>query len=597
MTERIKAIGTLILLALALAAFVIVTPANGARPDTFSGKIFFDNNSNATLDAADTGTPGVTVDLYRDLNHNGLIDRADLRLETTTSDEQGDFSFVAPATGSFVIRVNPRSLPHGQRLTTSGQHAVVAPVTGKTPVRYDFGHTTQSFAENQLIIGFHAGTTAMTAQGVTALDGLKVRAQIAPLNAYVVETLPGMTEQLLSDLQRMPSVKYVQRNYLASGAYAPGDPDYTDPVKSYGLRRINAESAWDVIKGSAAITVAVVDSGLSMTHLEFTGRIMPGWDFVNGDADPSDDQGHGTHVAGIIASAMDNGAGLTGLAPEVNIMPVKVLNAANTGTWTDIAAGIVYAADHGAQIINLSLGGPVDDIILLDAVQYATGKGVFLAAAAGNIPDGGPFYPASYDEAVSVTATNSDDVRWTSSNYGDSIDVAAPGAAIWNTVWTSANPQAYASKNGTSMATAYVSGLAALLLSANPTLTTADLRQILQQSAADLGDPGWDPLYGYGRIDAGAALNVGGAYVRPTAMPSPTLSPTATATPTKTPTATPTATPTVVPPYIRRGERRQRHLHRQPGPGMDGGPGVQHGGLGLHERLRQNNDYRGCRHR
>ncbi len=357
----------------------------------------------------------------------------------------------------------------------------------------DFGHTTQAYVEGQVIVGFRPGAAAKAMEAVLAQSleqGAKpgmqpagaapqVIREIPALNAFVLQTSAAAADELMTGLKAEASVRYVERNYLASSAYKPSDPDYSDTTKSYGLHKINAERAWGTIKGSAAVTVAVVDSGLSMTHPEFAGRIVPGWDFVNDDADPSDDQGHGAHVAGIIAAAMDNGQGLTGVAPEVSIMPVKVLNAMNTGAWADIAAGIVYAADHGARIINLSLGGPVDDIVLLDAVRYAAGKGVFIAAAGGNVPDGGPFYPASYDETFAVVATDSNHVRWTSSNFGDCVDIAAPGVGIWSTAWTAADPITYTRKTGTSMAAAYVSGVAALLLSSNVAFSAAELREIM----------------------------------------------------------------------------------------------------------------------
>lgn len=466
--------------------------------------------------------------------------------------------------------------------------ATPPPGGGKTPLpgerereldvfgENNFGHTTQAYVAGQLIVGFRPGVsvkareTALAAHlarpagpGQQPAAAPQIIREIPALNAIVLQTSDAGAQDLMAGLQAEATVRYVERNYLAAGAHVPTDPDYTDP-KNYGLVKINAESAWDVTKGSAAVTVAVVDSGLSMTHPEFAGRIVPGYDFVNADADPSDDQGHGTHVAGIIAAAMDNGLGLTGVAPEVRIMPVKVLNAMNTGAWADIAAGIVWAADQGAQIINLSLGGPVDDIVLFDAVQYAAGKGALIVAAGGNVPDGGPFYPASYPETIAVGATTSTDVRWTSCNYGEYLDVAAPGASIWSTYWTAANPVTDTFKTGTSMAAAYVSGLAALVLSANSSLGADDLRAIIEQTADDLGTVGWDPLYGAGRIDAGAALGGAGSWVPATRTPSPTITPSPTATLTETPTpthtptptvtatATPTVTPTVVPPFVRR---------------------------------------------
>ncbi|MEJ5199044.1 MAG: malectin domain-containing carbohydrate-binding protein [Anaerolineae bacterium] len=583
-----------------IGIFLLALPVQGSGQIVISGRVFADRNANGMFDADEAGTPGATVHLYRDLNGNGLVDRSDPRLATAVSEGDGSYRLVAAEGGRFVVRLDVQSLPHGERLTTPAQQSVYVPgipersvlprdsrssvlpqrgdeaigdnvAKSVAPVGRDFGHITQDYVKGQVIVGYKPGTPDATIQSLIA-DALRATAptdqptaarpqvarRIPALHALVLEVPEDRQEALMAYLKTSPAIRYVERNYLAAGAYVPADPDYADPIKSYGLRKIAAESAWDVITGTATITVAVVDSGLSMAHPEFAGRIVPGWDFVNADNNPSDDQGHGTHVTGIIAAAMDNGLGLVGVAPAVSILPVKVLNAMNTGSWADIAAGIVYAADQGAQIINLSLGGPVDDAILLDAVRYAAGKGALLVAAAGNVPDGGAFYPASYPEVMAVGATDSNDARWTSCNYGDYLEVMAPGANIWSTYWTSSNGATFAYKTGTSMSAGYVSGLAALLLSANPQLAAADLRQIIRQSADDLGDPGWDPLFGEGRINAGRALGTAATWAPATPTPAATFTPTPTATPTETPsptataTATPTTTPTPLPPFVQR---------------------------------------------
>ena len=221
---------------------------------------------------------------------------------------------------------------------------------------------------------------------------------------------------------------------------------------------------------------------------------------------PLDDNGHGTHVAGIINAGMNNGIGMAGLAPGVRIMPVKVLAANNVGTYEAIAQGIIYAADNGAKIINLSLGGPSDSQTLHDAVIYAANRGVFIVAAAGNYAESAPHYPASYPETFAVSATTIDDTLWYSSNFGPAVDIAAPGENIWSTYWTAQQPNGYIALSGTSMAVPHVSALAALLLSNRPDYTPADLRQIIQQTAVDLGAAGRDDQFGYGRINVGAAL-------------------------------------------------------------------------------------------
>ncbi|MBK9094033.1 MAG: S8 family serine peptidase [Anaerolineae bacterium] len=189
---------------------------------------------------------------------------------------------------------------------------------------------------------------------------------------------------------------------------------------------MSAESAWDATTGVLSVVVAVVDTGVSFTHPEFAQtHFVPGYDFINGDNDPSDDNGHGTHVTGILAAAMNNGQGMAGIAPGVSVMPVKVLNASNSGTWADIAAGIVFAVDQGADIINLSLGGPIGSAILEDAIECAAAHGVLMVTGSGNTGTNAPFYPAYYPKPWPWAPPRSDEV-WGLSNYGDAVDLTRP---------------------------------------------------------------------------------------------------------------------------------------------------------------------------
>jgi hypothetical protein len=295
------------------------------------------------------------------------------------------------------------------------------------------------------------------------------------------------------------------------------------------------------------VIIAVADTGLSLTHPEFAGRILPGYDFVNNDTDPSDDHGHGTHVTGILGAAINNGQGIVGMSPAAWIMPLKVLNYQNVGFWSHVVSAIVYAVDNGAKVINLSLGGSILYMSLIDALQYAVNHDVLVVAAAGNAATNEPFFPAYFDTTFSVAATTAQDVRWSISNYGNHLDISAPGGTVYSTWWTSTNPHAYTFMSGTSMAAPHVSGLAALIRSSRPDLNLYDVRDIIQQTAVDKGDPGWDPYYGWGRIDAGAALVLAQTFVSITRTPTPTPTHTPTRTPTFTPTPTPTPTSTPTP--------------------------------------------------
>ena len=308
-------------------------------------------------------------------------------------------------------------------------------------------------------------------------------------------------------LAQQAQVNFAEVDAAVSGEYLPTDPAFVLPDRVYGLTQIQAQGAWDYTTGGADVIVAVVDSGIKLDHPEFAGRLTAGYDFVNDDDTPDDDAGHGTHVAGIIAAGMDNGVGSAGVCPRCLLMPVKVLGASNLGSWSDLAQGILYAADHGADVVNLSLGGTVSSQTLAAAVAYAQANGVLVVAAAGNFGDDRPYYPAALDGVVGVGATTADDTRWQNSNYGPAVDVVAPGDLIYSTYYQLDNVfGGYMYLSGTSMATPHVSGLAGLALSLNPALSAVEVSDLLQRGVDDLGAPGRDDEFGYGRVNAAKTL-------------------------------------------------------------------------------------------
>jgi len=272
---------------------------------------------------------------------------------------------------------------------------------------------------------------------------------------------------------------------------------------------INAPEAWVVSTGESNVKVAVVDSGVT-PHSEFASRMLLGRNTVTNTTDTTDGCPHGTHVAGIIAAAGDNGVGVAGVAWGVYVLPVRVLTGCSGGI-TDVAEGIVWAADNGADVINISLQfyglGPTSHALMEGAVNYAYSAGAVVVAASGNGASGGQgvvAYPAVLDNCVAVGATTPCDeiasfesTGWIS-NWGPEVDLCAPGDDILST-WPG---ETYRCIFGTSMATGYVSGLAALLRSFRPELTNGDVIDLLVNGADDLGAPGWDPYYGHGRINA-----------------------------------------------------------------------------------------------
>ena len=338
---------------------------------------------------------------------------------------------------------------------------------------------------------------------LAAMTGGRVVARIRALNAVVFEVPAEQAAQALRLLRSNPHVLYAEPDAVAEAAFTPNDPEYS--LHQYGPQIIQANRAWDITKGSPDILVAVVDTGVDYTHPELANKVVLGYDFVNNDADPMDDNGHGTHVAGIIAAATNNGIGVASIGYNTRVLAVKVLSATGSGFYSTVAQGITYAADHGARIINLSLRGTVASNILQDAINYAWNKGVLVVAAAGNDGSNAPVYPAAYPHVLAVAATDWNDAHWSLSNYGDYVDIAAPGVGIFSTDWAGgAGP--YASRSGTSMAAPHVAEVAALALAVNPDLTNADLESLLMNTADDKGDPGWDPYYGAGRVNAYRAV-------------------------------------------------------------------------------------------
>jgi hypothetical protein len=277
------------------------------------------------------------------------------------------------------------------------------------------------------------------------------------------------------------------------------------PVKMFadtidwGISRIGANKVWENSSGSG-VKVAIVDTGIQSNHPDLSSNISGGYDFVNNDTSAMDDNGHGTHVAGIVASTM-NGVGNVGASYSAQLMPVKVLNESGYGYLSDVAKGIYYAADNGARIINLSLGTDYDSDTLRKAVQYAANKGALLVAAAGNNYGAPCSYPAAYSSVICVVAIDQYNKLAGFSNVGG--ELAAPGVSNYSTYINSS----YAKLSGTSMASPHVAGSAALVMSACDGCTTTEIRTVLRETAIDLGALDYDIIFGYGLVNLVEAVN------------------------------------------------------------------------------------------
>jgi serine protease len=307
--------------------------------------------------------------------------------------------------------------------------------------------------------------------------------------------------------------EYIEPNYIYKSTAQPNDPDY---AKQWNFKAINVEASWKHTRGKGSI-VAVIDTGISqVTDLQQT-QFVPGYDFVNDRPDTIDDNGHGTHVAGTIAQSTNNGIGVTGIAYEASLMPLKVLSAWGGGTTADIAEAIRWAADQGANVINMSLGGGGDSQLMREAIDYAHSKNVTIVAAAGNSRRSTAEYPALYPHVIGVSAFDATQVKAAYSNYGTGIDITAPGGSITsyqersggilqNTINPTNGESIFEYLQGTSMAAPHVAGVAALVHSLG--VTNPDrIEGILKQSAIAVKE---DPqnFYGGGKLNAKAAIEL-----------------------------------------------------------------------------------------
>lgn len=347
--------------------------------------------------------------------------------------------------------------------------------------------------------------------------GITQQSQISQLGVRVLKVPAGQVLEIAAELQTQPGVLYAEPNYFVEAADTiPNDVDVFG-FQFQDLTNIRAFQGWDLSRGGSSVRIAVVDTGVDQVHEDLVAKIVAGYDFVNGDADPQDDSitGHGTHVAGIAAAMTNNTIGIAGTSWGARLMPVKVLNAFGNGTIANVSAGITFAADNGAQVINLSLGTAINSPTLQAAVDYAYNKNRVLVAAAGNT-NSAVLYPAAYPNVIAVAAVDTTMTRAAFSNFGPELSVSAPGVAI-----RSAIPgDAYDQKNGTSMAAGYVSGLAAILAGVSPQ-SPVTIKSAIQNTALDLGTAGKDDFYGWGLIQMDAAIR----RVLPTATPPPAIDP------------------------------------------------------------------------
>lgn len=397
------------------------------------------------------------------------------------------------------------------------------------------------FKAGEIIVKFKKGISPASLQSLLRAEDISIQDEMEGLGFILLSVPKGQELEKAEELRRNPLVEYAAPNCMvkiaepiaaeAHSSFRAPDVTPNDPYfpSQWNLTKIKAPAAWDITTGSNRVVIAVVDSGVDLNHSELKDKVwknpreipdndldddrngyvddVQGWDFLNWDGKPQDDYGHGTFVASIAAAATNNGMGITGISWGVKIMPVKVTDEQGYSYHWHTAGGIRYAADNGAKIINLSwsLYSFIDPAPLQAAINYAYSKGVLVVAAAGDSHDHSYQYPAALEHVVSVAATDRDDGHPDFSTYNDRVDVAAPGVDILGLCWTRLG-SLYCRLSSTHSAAPQVAGLAALVWSVNPLLTPDEVENIIEATAVDLGEPGRDDKFGYGRIDARAAV-------------------------------------------------------------------------------------------
>ncbi|WP_342478719.1 S8 family peptidase [Paenibacillus sp. FSL H7-0350] len=379
------------------------------------------------------------------------------------------------------------------------------------------GHDNENashYYENEIVVRFPNGhPTAAQLQTIAADIRCKEPRKLG--YAYIFRSDKMSYSQLKTyfankwhPLYAEPHYMYLTNDAVSEnpGANVITPNDLLFSTYQWNLPAIETPQGWNLSKGSKEIVIAVVDTGVQANHPDLKGQLLKGYNAITSGSTPDDDVGHGTHVAGIIGALTNNEEGVAGISWYNKILPVKALDNSGAGTTYSVAEGIIWAADQGAKVINLSLGNYADSQFLHDAIKYAYDRDVVIVSASGNDNTERPGYPAAYEEVIAVAATNAAGERASFSNYGDYIDVAAPGESIASTY----PDNQYAALSGTSMASPHVAALAGLVRSLNPALTNKEVTALLTSNAIDLGTAGHDKYYGWGQVDIYRTLQAAG---------------------------------------------------------------------------------------
>ncbi|MDH0868234.1 S8 family serine peptidase [Mitsuaria sp. GD03876] len=369
--------------------------------------------------------------------------------------------------------------------------------------------TANGWARQRLLVQTRAGLDDKELARILSPHGGKAR-RVGRSQLAIVDLPANASETALAQLlARHPQLKSAELDMRVSPAMTPNDPYLGS---EWHLTRINAPQAWDTAQG-AGIKIAILDTGIDASHPDLAGRLVPGWNFYDGNADTSDVHGHGTAVAGAAAAALNNGIGVASVAGQAQLMPVRIADPNAYAYWSTVAQGLTWAADQGARVANISYSGVAGSTTVQSAADYLRSKGGLVVVSAGNNGIDEGLVPTA--SMIPVSATDETDTKTSWSSYGSFVALAAPGQNIW----TTQRGGSYGAWWGTSFASPVVAGTVALLMSARPSLSGSAIQSALFSTAVDLGAAGRDPYYGWGRVNAAAAMQAVLAAPAPDTQP------------------------------------------------------------------------------
>ena len=352
------------------------------------------------------------------------------------------------------------------------------------------------WVRGRILVMPRAGLADSELGKIVGEHGGKAR-EIGKTRIYIVDLPPSASETaVIQQLSRNPHLKFAELDQRVAPGLVTNDP-YAG--SQWHLQKIGAQSAWDLSQGSG-VTIAILDTGVDGSHPDLSAQMVSGWNFYDNNSNTSDVHGHGTAVAGAAAATTNNGAGVASVAGRSMIMPVRIADANAYASWSTVAQGLSYAADHGARVANISYVGVAGSLSVQNAAQYMKSKGGLVIVCAGNNGINENIAPNS--TMIPVSATDSNDQLTSWSSYGNFVMISSPGQDIWTTT----RGGGYQTWWGTSLASPVVAGTVALMMAAKPSAANTTVENFLYSTAVDLGAPGRDIYYGYGRVNAAAAV-------------------------------------------------------------------------------------------